>query len=169
MSADEFIARLEGVRSRGGGKWLARCPAHADRNPSLSIKESQDRILVRCWAGCTSEEIVKALGLGLGDLFLNPRTDRRTQSAPNPRRIDLSDVAFRFELGALDRRLRADAVLQAVANCSGDALRDEDRDRLLNVVARAYADRDRADFLETIADDLRVRAFQRKEYPYAAA
>ena len=53
--------------SRG---WQARCPAHDDHEPSLSIAEGDDgRVLLKCHAGCTPEAIVAALGLEMRDLF----------------------------------------------------------------------------------------------------
>jgi len=55
---------------QNGNGWSARCPAHEDRRPSLSIDEGDDgRALVRCHAGCTAEAIVAALGLRMEDLM----------------------------------------------------------------------------------------------------
>lgn len=60
---------LKGVRKNGSG-WLALCPAHPDRRPSLSIGRGDDgRALLRCFSGCTFERITAALGLEAGDLF----------------------------------------------------------------------------------------------------
>lgn len=57
--------------SRGGdGQYTARCPAHDDREPSLSIGEGTDgKALVKCHAGCPVEAVVAALGLSMADLF----------------------------------------------------------------------------------------------------
>ena len=69
MTVDEFVARLDRAKRNGAG-WIARCPAHDDRNPSLSITEGDDgRVLVRCHAGCTTEQIVAAVDVQLADLF----------------------------------------------------------------------------------------------------
>jgi hypothetical protein len=69
MRAAELVARLDRVRRRPGG-WVARCPAHEDRNPSLSIRDGDDgRVLLHCHRGCTVEAIVAVLGLELADLF----------------------------------------------------------------------------------------------------
>ena len=76
-------------------------------------------------------------------------------------------MAFRFELGALDRRLRAEQVLKAVATFSADRMQDEDRHRLMKVVARAYDDQERAVLLETVADDLRMKTYQERNSPHA--
>jgi hypothetical protein len=72
VTIDEFLSRLDRVRTRAGG-WVARCPAHEDRNPSLSVRETDGRVLVHCFAGCTVGAIVEALGLGLQDLFADTR------------------------------------------------------------------------------------------------
>ena len=71
MDLEEFLysAQLEGLRKQAGG-YLAHCPAHEDHAPSLSIGEGDDgRILLHCWAGCETRDIVAALGLRWSDLF----------------------------------------------------------------------------------------------------
>jgi hypothetical protein len=50
---------------------MARCPAHADKNPSLSLTERDGKILLKCFAGCSSEVICAELGIELSDLFTN--------------------------------------------------------------------------------------------------
>jgi hypothetical protein len=67
---------LAALRSRGrslrrsGEGYSARCPAHNDRNPSLSVGEAEDgRVLLNCHAGCTETQVVAALGLKMSDLF----------------------------------------------------------------------------------------------------
>lgn len=58
---------------KGGQGWLSHCPAHEDKTPSLSISEGHDgRALLKCFAGCTAESIVAALGLAMTDLFSDP-------------------------------------------------------------------------------------------------
>lgn len=57
----ETIAKTLGGRKAGGG-WAARCPAHDDRTPSLSIRSTDDgKVLVHCHAGCGQEQVVSAL------------------------------------------------------------------------------------------------------------
>lgn len=68
--ADRLLERLEGVREVGHGRWVARCSAHEDRRPSLSIRECSDgRLLVHCFASCDVGAVVAAVGLDLKDLF----------------------------------------------------------------------------------------------------
>jgi hypothetical protein len=70
MSAERILERLQCVRSTGLGKWIARCPAHDDRSPSLSIRECDDgRALVHCFGGCDTSEVIAAIGLQMSDLF----------------------------------------------------------------------------------------------------
>ena len=56
----ETIVRALGGRKAGLG-WVARCPAHDDREPSLSIREADGKVLVRCHAGCDQRNVIEAL------------------------------------------------------------------------------------------------------------
>jgi putative DNA primase/helicase len=61
MATAETIATALGGRKAGGG-WAARCPAHDDRTPSLSIRDTDDgKVLVRCHAGCGQEQVISIL------------------------------------------------------------------------------------------------------------
>jgi putative DNA primase/helicase len=65
---DVLLARLEGVRPAGPSSWTARCPAHDDRNPSLSVSVKEGRILLHCFAGCSADAVLGAVGLTWRDL-----------------------------------------------------------------------------------------------------
>jgi hypothetical protein len=70
LSADALISRLEKAKRTGAGTWLACCPAHEDKSPSLSIRELDDgRVLVHCFAGCGVDEILGAVGMDFDALF----------------------------------------------------------------------------------------------------
>jgi hypothetical protein len=75
VTVEDVLHRLDRWKKAGDG-WQARCPAHEDRSPSLSIHEKDGRILLHCHAGCTLEAILDALGLQKRDLF----TDRGAPS-----------------------------------------------------------------------------------------
>lgn len=78
---DKVLSRLDKVKSAGANKWKACCPAHNDKSPSLAIAETSDGVvLLRCWAGCTAEEVVSAIGLELRDLFPGEKRERRGPS-----------------------------------------------------------------------------------------
>jgi hypothetical protein len=81
MSAEAILERLQGVRRNGAG-WTARCPAHQDRSPSLSVRNGEGgRILVHCFAGCTVDGICAGLGITVADLFVRPREPRKPEPA----------------------------------------------------------------------------------------
>lgn len=68
-----LLSRLEGV-SHAHQKakltcWSARCPAHEDRSPSLSIADDNGKVLIHCHAGCSPADIVAAVGMNISDLF----------------------------------------------------------------------------------------------------
>ncbi|HEY8112485.1 MAG TPA: toprim domain-containing protein [Actinomycetes bacterium] len=76
--AERVRSALEGAGSRRNGRdW--QCPAHEDRQASLSVKEATDgRILLHCHAGCPSETVITRLGLGWADLFPADRKAKAT-------------------------------------------------------------------------------------------
>jgi putative DNA primase/helicase len=70
MNATDFARHFTRVRRRG--EWYdVRCPAHDDRRPSLSFKDGNVRLIVKCHAGCSLEDVVGALALRKRDLFNN--------------------------------------------------------------------------------------------------
>ena len=70
MAVEDIITRLEFCKSSGNRKWIARCPAHDDKSPSLSIRELNDgRVLINCHAGCDYLSVITAIGLQPSDLF----------------------------------------------------------------------------------------------------
>ena len=57
----ETIAKALGGHS-AGATWMARCPAHEDRKPSLSISSGRDgKVLVHCHAGCDQRDVIATL------------------------------------------------------------------------------------------------------------
>lgn len=87
----DILSSLSGVRRSGNG-WVARCPAHNDRNPSLSIRVTPEgRVLMKCFAGCSFEDIRRAIS---GPLRIN------APHAPEPPRLS------RAELEILRRQYR---------------------------------------------------------------
>ena len=65
----DLLARLQGVQG-GNGAWKARCPAHDDHIPSLSVTAGRDgRVMLHCHAGCNTSAVVAATGIEWRDLF----------------------------------------------------------------------------------------------------
>lgn len=130
MIIEEFIKRLNKVK-RHGTAYVACCPAHDDRSPSMSVKEGTDgRILVHCFAGCSHDDIVSAMGLEQKDLFADSRLTSNGRAAyARQKRQDelrgtlahesliLSMVRHKLEKGEAltpEDRERAEAAMQRV-------------------------------------------------------
>ena len=70
MSIETLVSRLDGIKETGPGRYLSRCPAHDDRSPSLAIKDGDDgRVLLHCFAGCETEDVLSAIGLTFSDVM----------------------------------------------------------------------------------------------------
>lgn len=94
-AAATLLNRLDGVRSTGRGKWIAKCPAHEDKRPSLSVRVADnDVVLLHCFAGCDVAAITAALGLDVSVLFPPRRSDVH---AARPRASPLTPLVAAFE------------------------------------------------------------------------
>jgi|CXWL01.1.fsa_nt_gi hypothetical protein len=166
----ERIISATNAKQTDPDQWLGHCPAHgSQRTRDLSITLKGHKILLHCFAECKTDTVCHSLGLTLADLFLEPlRASHIPRPMVRPKRIDRVKLAFRFELAALDRRLRVERILKAVTGFRGDRMQEEERDRLMKVVIGAYEDSERAKFLEIVADNLRVKVFQERMASYAA-
>ena len=128
MSAEILLSRLDKVRRTGPGRWSARCPAHDDKGPSLSIKETDDeRVLIHCFAGCDVHNILAAVSLDIADLF-PPREIQ--QGKPERRPFPAADVLRAIAFEAVVTMAAASALL------SGQPFGADDRERLILAVAR---------------------------------
>lgn len=84
---DLIVSRLDRCIPSGKNRYIACCPAHADKSPSLSIAEAQDgRALIHCHAGCSALDIVESLGLELADLYPPDMPDYNINQPPVIRR-----------------------------------------------------------------------------------
>lgn len=136
-----LLGRLDAVRQTGSERWIARCPAHDDRSPSLSIREADDgTVLIRCWTGCGAADIVAAVGLSLRDLF-----PHRVDHYPSTRHRD------RWPARDLLALLRREAHIVAVIASDmrdGAALNEADYERLGQAVVRIATVADEAARIE---------------------
>ncbi len=127
-AAQRLIGQLDRVRRTGPASWTARCPAHDDNGPSLSVKEADDgRALVHCFAGCTADEVVGALGLTLADLY-PPRAPGVGAGWPRMRRL--------WTAAELLRLAAYEATVALVITADMLAERDFDRPRLIEAARR---------------------------------
>jgi len=134
MSADVLLSKLEGVKRTGTGRWLAKCPAHADRMASLSLREIDDgRTLCHCFAGCSVHEVVASVGLEVSDLFPQRHDDPAHVGKPERRPFPAADIlrAIGFEATIV--------ALAGAAIIAGEPFSQFDKDRLLVAVGRINA------------------------------
>ena len=130
MSADLLLSRLNKVRKTGPNSWVALCPAHDDKSPSLSVRDAENGVvLAHCFAGCSIDDILGAVGLTLDDLFPDrPPVNHKRQRRSFPAADVLATIAR-----------EATIVAVAAANIrKGIALTDEDHARLLVASERIY-------------------------------
>jgi hypothetical protein len=92
---DLVLDRLDRVKKTGPDTWMACCPAHEDRSASLSIRHADDgKILLHCFAGCSSHEVIGALGLKISDLFPDGGRHAKPESRPFPAADTLRALGF---------------------------------------------------------------------------
>lgn len=106
MSLENLLSRLTKVKGRAGN-FVACCPAHDDSSPSLAVKEQDGKIVMHCFAGCSVENIVGAVGMEMTDLF-----------PPTEARYDRPAPKIRFFATDLLKVLHLEA--QIVAVCAYD-------------------------------------------------
>jgi hypothetical protein len=107
---------------------MARCPAHEDKGPSLSIRETDDgRVLVHCFSGCGTTDVVASLGLSLADLFDKPLTPS-----------GLPPIRGGFSARELLELLAHEATVAAIltSDAEGRALTDQEHLRLAQAAGR---------------------------------
>ena len=133
MTADALLQHLDKVNRTGQGRYMARCCAHEDKSASLSIRELDDgRVLVHCFAGCSVEEVLGAVGLTFDALY-PPRDDsahfKKGERRPFPAADVLRAIAFESTL-----------VLIAAADLlAGNPFNETDRERLALACSRIQA------------------------------
>ena len=132
-SVENLLSRLEKVKGRNGS-WTARCPAHDDKGPSLSIREVEDgRVLLHCFAGCDVNNIVQSVGMDIGDLF---PPDEKRKGYPIEGKPKLKPAFFASDLL---RIIAFEAlVVQIVAFdiAHGKTINQTDRDRMMQAYER---------------------------------
>ena len=129
MPANVLISRLDGVKQTGKGRWIAKCPAHDDSSPSLAVREVDDgRVLVHCFAGCQTDDVLAAVGLQFLDLFPDTRISHRERR-----------IRQRFNYGELLQMVSREVLVVALAAediSEGKTLTEQDHARLVDAAAR---------------------------------
>jgi hypothetical protein len=135
MTVETLISRLDKVKRTGRGRYVACCPAHEDKSPSLAISELDNGvILLKCFAECATFDVLAAVGMTFEDLYPERLPEHRY--APQKTPFPASDVL---------KCLRNEALIVAVAGANiaqGGKLSMADRERAMVAaerIARAVA------------------------------
>ncbi|WP_405016431.1 phage/plasmid primase, P4 family [Kitasatospora sp. NBC_00070] len=84
MQITDLLARLRNVTGHADGGYLAACPAHADRTPSLRLWHGENgTVRVTCRSGCTADAVRRAMRVNWTDMF-NVTGDGPRVSAGRP-------------------------------------------------------------------------------------
>lgn len=82
---DNFVSRLSKAKRTGNDSYIACCPAHADKSPSMTVREVEDgMLLVHCFAGCGIDDIAGAIGFSISDLMPDKQPDELRKSRRIP-------------------------------------------------------------------------------------
>lgn len=129
MSIQTLLSRLNKVRKSGPASWVACCPAHQDRSPSLSIKDNNGTILLHCFGGCSVHEILVSVEMDMEDLF-PPKDEHFTPSKSRP--FPLSDILRTIAHEAM-------IVAASAATMRGRPLTEDEITRLMESSAKINA------------------------------
>jgi len=151
------LHRLANVRRAPCG-FIALCPAHDDRHPSLSIKEGERGILLKCWTGCSLDEICRALGIQTRDLFYDSGLTWKQRKAISvrPRRLDWRKMSHDLEFASESRRLRAESIFKAARQLNIAMMSGEEIDRAWRCLGVAFHALRVSENLGMVAFKLRV-------------
>jgi hypothetical protein len=142
MTAADVLPQLSSVKHRGARGWLAQCPAHDDRSPSLSISDGHHTLLLKCFAGCTVGEITKALGIRVVDLFYDAGlTDSpKRREARRHRALERAarQSAYEAEGRQLDILRESENLIQSARGISIEGWSDSQLNAALDRLGTAY-------------------------------
>lgn len=124
MAIGDLLGNLDGVKKTGARDWIARCPAHSDKRPSLTITEKDDgRVLIHCFGGCGAADILSAIGLEFDALFPERLDDHRGKPVRRPWNPSALLKMMAFEASVV--------ALAALRSGNGHTLTDADKQRML--------------------------------------
>jgi len=112
MKAEKLLERLEMVRKTGTGKWIARCPAHDDGTPSLSVTEIENgnRVLIHCRGGCGALHILESIGMDWSALYPDEQESYRPMWRSNTEQKAIDDMIIAIAQARRDKGERLNEV-----------------------------------------------------------
>jgi hypothetical protein len=107
-----LLEHLDNIRSTGVDTYRAVCPHHEGRSRSLAVKVVDGRILIHCFAGCSPDEVLSAVGLSMSDLF-----DESPEMSPVERKDRIRSANAREILKAINLPVRAVMIAMGIQTC----------------------------------------------------
>ena len=130
MNIDDFLARFIKVKPTGSNRWKTCCPTHDDQNPSLKITvDKEGVILLHCFAGCETADVLAAIGADFSDLF--PDTNK-PYSKLQRKQFNAVEILEHLALEVSVVAVAASQVRQGIA------LSDDDMERLKEADLRLH-------------------------------
>ena len=142
MIVDDLIARLDGVRRSTNG-WMARCPAHDDKHPSLSISEGDKGLLIHCFSGCAAQDVCTALGINMRDLFYEHHQlfdvqVHRQRSGEQGLWQKRAKATLLINVRRIDEYRHAELIIQALTGVDINGWTAEQLDEAMNMACDAH-------------------------------
>ena len=91
MELTEILTKFNKPKRLRPGQWQVCCPAHDDQTQSLTITETDDKILMHCHAGCDTSEILDIVGLKMSDLYKDSKREQPKWKRGLERQYDYYD------------------------------------------------------------------------------
>lgn len=121
MIADEILSCLDKVKQTGEGRWVALCPCHEEKTPSMCITEKDDAVYVHCFGcGANGKDVCEKLGIEPFKLF----ADGFKAGDYKKPKIPATDILRCISFESLFISMCADQL------SVGTPLKDDDRERL---------------------------------------
>lgn len=132
-TAEPLLQRLEGLQKSGSG-WRAMCPACGGRSRKLAVAEREGRVLLHCFGGCKSIEVLEAVGLGWPDI-MPPRHWPESPEERRQARRAIREAGWASALAVLALEAKV-ALIAARQLARWRVLSDDDDKRLAQAVER---------------------------------
>ena len=121
------LSRLEKVQRIGNDRYKAICPAHDDRSPSLAIKDDEGKLLLHCFGGCETLDVLSAIGLDFANIMPDKVTGNFKKDKKPFYAMDILGI-IKFEATL--------TYIYASDMAKGLALSSADKERLLLAASR---------------------------------
>lgn len=132
MTIETFLSKLQKVRKRAHGQWMALCPVHGEKTPSLSIKDDNGTILIHCFGcGAGGVDVCGAVGVDPAELF-PPRDNVNYERTPTRSYFPADQVLEGLATETLIVHMISKDMLT-------NGIDQETRERLILAVSRIHA------------------------------